>query len=169
MCPLERGRLWAAPRVRLSLISSLAALAAVVFGGCALPRVAETMPALDVSGVWEGASKVSPCGFGQQETFCNSINRITLSLVQDNSTITGSYRCEYGNAGCRHSDLDRAGYISNGTITGRRVSMRVMIPADVSSCMFYGRFSAERASGAYSCYAGGSLVEAGVWEAARLY
>ena len=112
---------------------------------------------------------MTPCGFAQTESMCNTVNRITLALVQKESTITGSYRCEYGNYICRDSDLDRAGYISQGAIAGRRVSIRVMIPADVSSCMFYGNFGARRAFGSYSCYEGGGLVEQGIWEAARLY
>lgn len=159
-----------APRFHPASPTSLTIAAAILFSGCALPRAFQPRtPALDVSGVWEGASKVTPCGFTQQESFCGAVNRITLALVQSESEITGNYRCDYGNGICRDSDLDRAGYISRGLISGQTVSMRVMIPADVSSCMFFGHFTAERASGSYSCYAGGSIVEAGVWEAARLY
>lgn len=159
-----------APRPRLLVLAPLTILAGILFAGCALSRGSSAKPpVLDVSGVWEGASKVTPCGFTQAESMCNTVNRITLALVQKESTITGSYRCGYGNYICRDGGLDLAGYIATGAIAGRRISMRVMIPADVSSCMFYGRFEARRAFGSYSCYQGGGIVEQGIWEAARLY
>jgi hypothetical protein len=161
---------WFASRLRSFVVASLILLTTILFAGCALSRAAAgKQPVVDVSGVWEGASKVTPCSFTQAESVCNTINRITLALVQKESEITGSYRCDYGNYICRDGDLDRAGYISIGAIDGRRVSIRVMIPADVSSCMFYGRFGAQRAIGSYSCYEGGGLVEQGIWEAALLY
>lgn len=150
---------------------NLIVLVAIVFSGCALPRAAPAsrLPALDISGVWEGTSTVRPCGFFHSESVCNAVNRITLALVQNGSAITGHYRCEFGNYICRHDNMARSGYISSGKIIGRRMSIRIMIPADVSSCMFYGTFSARRATGAYSCYEGGGVVEVGIWETERVY
>ena len=154
----------------LFLACRLILLVAIVLNGCALSRASPPqLPGLDVSGVWEGTSIVTPCGFFHAESICNAVNRITLVLFRSGGGVTGSYRCDYGNYICRHGNMDRAGYIATGSINGSRMSIRVMIPADVSSCMFYGRFTPERANGGYTCYAGGGVVEVGIWEAARSY
>ncbi len=97
------------------------------------------------------------------------MNLITLTLVQSGGEISGHYTCEFGNYLCRHDGMDDAGYIAAGSVVGRNLRLRIMIPADVSSCMFYGAISAERMTGGYTCYEGGGLVEEGIWQAVRIY
>jgi hypothetical protein len=159
-----------ASRPHPHLACPLILLAAILFGGCALsPASIPRQPDLDVSGVWEGTSTLTPCGFFHSESICNAVNLITLVLSQTGSGIRGHYRCDFGNYLCRHDNMDRAGYITDGRISGRKVSMRVMIPADVSSCIFHGDFHRDRASGGYTCYEGGGIVETGIWAVERSY
>lgn len=130
---------------------------------------APAAPGVNLSGVWRGQSILIPCGWAaHSESICNAMNVITFTLTQSGSELGGHYACAYGNYICRHDGVDDAGYIASGHVHGRRLLMRVMIPADVSSCLFYGIFSAKRISGRYSCYEGGSVVEEGNWRVARI-
>lgn len=126
-------------------------------------------PGVNLSGVWRGQSILIPCGWAaHSESICNAMNVITFTLTQSGSEVSGRYACFFGNYICRHDGVDDAGYIASGHVDGHHLLMRVMIPADVSSCMFYGIFSAKRISGRYSCYEGGSIVEEGDWRVARV-
>jgi hypothetical protein len=125
---------------------------------------------MDITGVWKGTTTLAPCGaMNHSESICNAVNRIVLFLVQENSEVRGTYRCDFGTYICRDNNIANSGYIARGTITGNHAVMRIMIPADVSSCMYYGIFSEERAGGHYTCFEGGGIVEQGVWEAERFY
>ncbi len=91
---------------------------------------------------------------------------ISLSMIQTESEITGIYRCATGNTICRN--LNTTGKIVAGTISGQRVSLRVM-HEDVSSCLFEGAFSTDAGTGRYVCLQGGGMVERGAWKIQRTY
>ena len=91
---------------------------------------------------------------------------ISLSMMQDSSQITGTYRCATGNVICRN--LNTQGRIAVGTISGTGVSLRIMFE-DVSSCIFSGKFSSDSGAGSYICLQGGGIVERGFWKVKRAY
>jgi hypothetical protein len=152
---------------RLCLLIAIA----VVLSACSQVRTAPaSKPDLDISGLWEGTTKITPCGpMADAESVCNAVNRIVLSLDVSSSQIRGTYRCDYGNYICRDNGIARSGYVANGSISGSRVQLRIIIPADVSSCMYFGSFSPDKAAGRYTCFAGGGIVEQGIWQVIRLY
>ena len=152
---------------RLRLLIAIA----VALPACSQVRAAPApKPDLDISGLWEGTTKITPCGpMADAESVCNAVNRILLSLDGSSSRIRGTYRCDYGNYICRDNGIARSGYVADGSISGSRVELRIMIPADVSSCMYFGSFSPDRAAGRYTCFTGGGVVEQGVWQLIRLY
>lgn len=157
-------------RWRLALMLLLAELAAAVLHGCAAARTPPPKPAVELSGVWRGESLLTPCGWAaHSESVCNAMNIITFTLIQSGAQLSGQYTCAYGNYICRHDGMDDAGYIASGLVSGRRLTMRVMIPADVSSCMFYGTVASHRIVGRYICYEGGGIAEEGDWRVGRVY
>ncbi len=96
-------------------------------------------------------------------TRCGGVVRISLTMFQNNSNITGIYGCAPGNMTCRN--LNVHGRIAAGEIRGPGVSLRVMFE-DVSSCIFNGTFSDEAGGGTYICLQGG-IVERGYWQVRR--
>jgi hypothetical protein len=128
---------------------------------CAMLSPPKIRPAVDVTGMWQGSS------FGAcmaRLPRCGAVVLISLSMIQDESKITGFYRCATGNTICRN--LNTEGNIAVGTISGSSVSLRVMFE-DVSSCLFNGTFSTESGSGSYICMQGGGMVERGHWKVRR--
>jgi hypothetical protein len=126
-------------------------------------------PMLDFSGVWDGQSVASCMQFNPFaiNTRCNAINKIAITMVQENTKITGFYKCTIGNMDCR--DQNDSGTISSGSIQNGRVALRIGMP-DGSSCIFNGAPSgANQLKGSYTCYQGGGLVEQGRFEIARGY
>ena len=158
------------PRPQLALLLFLMEFAAMGLCGCAAFKAPPSKAAIDVSGVWRGESLLTPCGWAaHSESVCNAMNLITFTLIQSGSQLSGRYACAYGNYLCRHDGMDSAGYVASGLVSGRRLTMRVMIPADVSSCMFYGDAGGRRIVGRYICYEGGGITEEGDWRVARVY
>ncbi len=165
----ERGR---TSPTALGLVLGLLfpGLAAAIFDGCVAVKASPPKPAVELSGVWRGESLLTPCGWiGHSERVCNAMNLITFTLIQSDAQLRGRYTCAYGNYICRHDGLDRSGYITSGHVSGRRLTMRVMIPADVSSCMFYGTATQGQIVGRYICYEGGGIAEEGDWRVVRVY
>jgi len=95
---------------------------------------------------------------------CNAINRITFAMQQDGSTISGDYTCAIGTTVCRDANKTTSGKIVNGTLNGNTIAMRVMLPGDVSSCIYNGEATSTAISGSYRCYEGGGLSEMGMWQ-----
>jgi len=95
---------------------------------------------------------------------CGAMVLISLSMFQNETKITGVYRCATGNMMCRN--LDTVGKIATGTISGARVSLRVVLE-DVSSCLFEGTFSEDTGSGSYICLQGAGIVERGSFRVKR--
>ncbi len=123
----------------------------------------------DFSGVWDGQSVASCTQFNPLSfnTRCNAINKIAITMVQENGKITGFYKCTIGNMDCRNQN--DSGTIANGSIQNGRLALRIGMP-DGSSCIFNGMpTGANQLKGNYTCYQGGGLAEQGRFEIARGY
>jgi hypothetical protein len=129
--------------------------------GCAILSPPRVTPTVDVTGIWQGSS-LGACMARLPR--CGAMVLISLSMFQNESKITGVYRCATGNIICRN--LDTVGKIATGTISGARVSLRVVLE-DVSSCLFEGTFSEDTGSGSYICLQGGGTVERGSFRIKR--
>ena len=126
---------------------------------CATLNQRPPPPALNVTGFWEGRSM----GICSARSRCVGMVLISLAMIQNESSITGMYRCATGNVTCRA--LNSRGQIVMGQIRGPGVSLRVMFE-DVSSCIFNGTFNNETGSGAYICMLSVG-IERGVWQVKR--
>ncbi|HTW88259.1 MAG TPA: hypothetical protein VMD75_09645 [Candidatus Binataceae bacterium] len=126
-------------------------------------------PIFDASGVWDGQSIASctsfnPLGFN---TRCNAVNKILLTMVQENTKITGFYKCSIGNMDCRNQN--DSGTIASGAINNGRLALRIGMP-DGSSCLFNGvPTAANQIKGNYRCYQGGGMAEQGSFDVGRNY
>jgi hypothetical protein len=138
--------------------------------GISTPAAADTSKAdsdaIALPGYWTGTTtaycNLNPAEFDMR---CNSINVITLSLLQDKDRVTGFYRCSFGNQDCRAQN--DAGKVANASMRGRQLRMRIALP-DLSSCIFQGKaVSPASIKGAYFCYQGGGLMEQGHFEIRR--
>ena len=145
---------------RVWLMIGLAA--ALATHSCAVIQPRPLPPKVDVTGFWEGRSMG---GCTAWMPGCGARVRITLSMIQNHSQVTGTYTCA-SNTLCRN--LDTRGRIAVGRISGPGVSLRVMFE-DVSSCIFNGTFSDTSGAGAYICLQGGGVVDRGYWEVKRAY
>lgn len=120
-----------------------------------------------VTGHWEGESSADCIGDTTANPGrCHAMQKITLTMLQQGNQITGYYTCAYGNEICRN--LDETGVIRNGTMTGRRLLMRVML-GDGSMCFFTGLPTSNVLEGRYSCLQGGGLIERGAFHTERSY
>jgi hypothetical protein len=147
----------AALRLLVGLIAGLAVQ------NCALFSPRPVPPAVDVTGFWEGRSNGACMA---RVPRCGAVVLISLSMIQNESEITGMYRCATGNAMCRN--LNTQGRIAVGKIRGRGVSLRIMFE-DVSSCIFNGTFSSDSGGENYICLQGGGIVERGYWKVQRAF
>ena len=96
-----------------------------------------------------------------------AINKISLTLIQNETKVMGFYKCSLGNQDCLHQN--DSGNVSTGSVTSRRLAMRIGMP-DGSSCIFNGAATASNTiRSSYSCYQGGGLVEMGRFEVRRNY
>jgi hypothetical protein len=142
-------------RLLLLLMAGLAESCAMLFPPPIPPKV-------DVTGFWEGRSETSCVA---RMSRCGGVVQISLSMIQNQADITGTYRCTTGNTTCRNLNFN--GQIAVGQIRGPGVSLRVMFE-DVSSCIFNGTFSDDAGGGTYICLQGG-IVERGYWQVRRAY
>jgi hypothetical protein len=117
----------------------------------------------NVAGYWSGTTRVMPpCGFSSGR--CNAVNNITFSLTQKGKRLRGKYTCAYGNLICRNGGADNTGKVVSGKVSGNRIRLSVVIPADVSNCYYNGTLTSPTGiRGGYACYQGGALVEEGQW------
>lgn len=151
-------------------LGSIAVCAATVAclllaAGCAQLQTPLGEPAFGIGGLWHGESRALQSMGG--ESRLGAVNRISFFLRQNGSQIRGDYRCAYGNTVCRDANKAQQGEIVSGSLGGADLALRVMFPADLSSCLFNARVSSLRADGTYRCYQGGGIVEQGIWRAQR--
>jgi hypothetical protein len=141
-------------------------IAFALLQACGMASSPPQKPDFDVTGTWGGTS-VTSCDVLLSDKYrCNATERITLTLFQDGSDLSGVYSCAYGTMVCRN--MNDKGKIVSSTLSGSLARMRVMMP-DGSSCIFNGHFEPESAVGGFACYQGAGLVEQGAWQATRLY
>jgi hypothetical protein len=126
---------------------------------------------MNLTGIWRGEIRVIPCTGGMLTSDagrCDAINRITFNLRQSDSSLQGSYQCAIGTMVCRSANTTTYGTLMSGNVSGRNVTMRVMLPGDLSSCLYNGfEQSPGRMRGSYRCYQGGGLIEFGQWQVSR--
>jgi hypothetical protein len=162
----------------LGLTALLAGLSlAIGLNGCSAtqspqtPGVEASGAGADLSGLWTGSTRVTPCFTGAAANAgprCNAINNISFSLVQQGSQLSGSYTCSTGTYICRNGGADDSGKVTSGKVSDGQVSLQVTIPADVSNCYYTGSSSSPRTlSGTYTCYNGGQFIEQGMWQVSR--
>jgi hypothetical protein len=120
-----------------------------------------------VTGHWAGVSSADCIGdtMGNPGR-CHATQNITLTMLPQGDEIMGYYTCAFGNQVCRN--LDETGVIRNGTMTGRRLMMRVML-GDGSMCFFTGMPAGGVMEGRYSCLQGGGIIERGAFRTERSY
>jgi hypothetical protein len=151
-------------RIRRALPSSTRLLpgliASLLMHGCSLLSPPRARPTVDVTGFWDGRSTGS-CHARMGR--CGTVE-ISLSMIQNESQVSGIYRCATGSVPCRN--LIYNGRIAVGTISGQSVSLRIMFE-DVSSCIFSGTFSDLGGRGSYICMQGGGIVDRGIWQVKR--
>jgi hypothetical protein len=119
-----------------------------------------------VSGVWQGISVSGCVGDPSDPGRCAAMQKITLTMFQEGTEVTGFYKCAFGNQVCRH--LNESGVIRNGTLKRTRLMMRVMHD-DGSMCFFSGRYTGDRLDGGYECLQGGGIIEQGTFQTRRRY
>ncbi|HKV54196.1 MAG TPA: hypothetical protein VJN94_06085 [Candidatus Binataceae bacterium] len=120
----------------------------------------------NVTGVWEGNS-IAACW---QITIsnpgrCAARQKITFIMFQDGQTVTGHYRCRFGNQECR--GLAETGIIRDGHMRDHLLRIRVMLDDD-SMCFFTAMPQNDILEGSYTCQWGGP-IEYGTFRAERSY
>jgi hypothetical protein len=138
----------------------------VLIQSCSAASFQGENPALDVTGKWQGDT-VTTCGeMLLEQGRCNAVERITFTLFQDGSDVSGVYTCAYGTMICRN--MNEHGRVVSSSLNGALGRLRVILP-DGSSCIFNGTFQSQSVVGGFGCYQGGGLLERGSWQAARLF
>jgi hypothetical protein len=133
---------------------------------CGAAALQQPKPTVNVTGTWQGSS-ITMCGvLLLEQARCHAVERITFTLFQDGSDVSGTYHCSYGTMNSR--DMNDSGRVTASHVRSSLARLRVMLP-DGSSCMFDGHFGAESGNGNFICYQGGGLAEKGIWKVARLY
>jgi hypothetical protein len=116
---------------------------------CSAASLQREKPALDVTGKWQGVT-VTDCGVMLLDKGrCNARERITFTLFQDGSDLSGVYTCAYGTMMCRN--MTEKGKVVSSSINGSLARLRVEMPDDGSSCMFNGTFQSESVVGGFAC------------------
>lgn len=103
---------------------------------------------------------------GETKSNAGFIRSITLLVLRENGRLSGSYYCGSGvhsNAACRN--LDDRGEIIDGSIKGSRLTLRVRLFGDNSTCIYFGTLAVDYVDGSYICYQVASVVERGTWHA----
>jgi hypothetical protein len=147
-------------------VAKILILGLVVIQSCTTASFQGEKPAFNVTGKWQGDT-VTACGMMLVDRGrCNARERITFTLFQEGSDLSGVYTCAYGTMICRN--LNEHGKVVSSSINGTLGRLRVEM-TDGSSCVFNGTFQTESVVGGYACYQGGGLLEEGGWKAARLF
>jgi hypothetical protein len=120
-----------------------------------------------VTGVWQGVSHAD-CGMVTMANpgRCGATQNIVLTMMQQGQSVSGFYKCAFGNEVCRN--LDESGVIRDGKMNNGRLFMRVMLE-DGSMCFFTGRPVQGVIEGRYSCLQGAGLIERGAFRTERRF
>ncbi len=142
--------------------SLLAALVSLTLAACA-PVAHSSLPPAAIGGFWQGTTRSScePLMTAIDPGRCSALNLVTFAVEQNGENIEGIYTCQFGNYICRN--MDESGNIVNGETAGHRVTLRVMMPDDGSSCIYSGMLKDHAINGGYICMQGAGLVDRGSW------
>ncbi len=132
----------------------------------AAPAKDQEKSGIDVTGLWKGQSWAECSTFTFDPSRCGAVNDITFTLLQKDASVSGFYKCGYGNVDCRNQN--ETGKVARGTMGQSLLKMRVMMP-DGSDCLFNGQPKGDAIEGGYFCLQGGGMVERGMWRARRNY
>ncbi|HKD66158.1 MAG TPA: hypothetical protein VKB84_04905 [Candidatus Binataceae bacterium] len=120
------------------------------------------------TGLWAGTIHVVPCLALRDSHRCGAVNKVTFTIIDDGSKVSGHYTCAIGNQICRNGNADNTGKIVSGRASSNSIRFTVIVPADVSSCNYTGTSpSPGQMRGGYTCYEGGGLIEQGNFEVTR--
>jgi hypothetical protein len=117
--------------------------------GCASSHDSLPPPSKNtIEGIWQGEMTNSR----------ESKTKIGLLVFRSDEHLKGSYYCEDNSATCLNNN-------TTGTVSGSLNSTNFQVTLrDSSLCRFSGSISENHASGRYSCYMGGELIDHGSWE-----
>ena len=137
------------------------ALAASV-EGCSFETSAAMVSGGDLTGVWIGNLMVDhvrgQAGFAHQG--------ISFTLLQQQSSVSGFYRCWSGDQSC--ADFDLGGRVVRLRIDSQRLAMRVRT-LDGSNCFFRGVLLRDEMKGSCACFTAHGWHEKGWWHVWRAY
>jgi hypothetical protein len=142
------------------------------FSACAAAKqpAADSSP-VNLTGTWRGEIRVIPCPndvISSEPGRCDAVNQITFNLRQKQSGLAGTYHCSIGTMVCRDENTTGYGKVIGSDVSGRDVTVRVLLPGDLSTCLYNGLVSStNEMSGSYRCYQGGGLSEVGQWQVSR--
>jgi hypothetical protein len=123
-------------------------------------------PGEKIVGVWTGTTLAS-CSASLLPDRCNAQQKVTITVIQGaGAKLKGFYKCSYGTQNCYR--MNETGKVVDATITGKRVTMRVMM-TDGTSYIFTGRVTGDQVEGGYTANSGGALLERGRWRAMKTY
>jgi hypothetical protein len=116
---------------------------------------------------WDGTT-LAVCGVNTYPSRCNAQQKVKITLLRnDNGRVTGYYACSYGNQTCFRQNT--TGKVTQATLSGNQLFIRVSCP-DGTGMIFQGRVvNGDQISGGYTATTGGSVIESGIWRAARAY
>jgi hypothetical protein len=118
----------------------------------------------NVTSYWAGTTQARCGAMVSDNTRCNALQNITLTLIQDGTKISGAYTCAYGNQNCR--GFQQTGTIVDGSLNGNQLAIAVQTP-NRTTCRFTGLLSDDSGRGAYTCKGGSRPVERGSWKIHR--
>jgi len=157
--------------VRIIILVATLVLASMLGRGLGLAQEgaggeAAPTPGGKILGVWQGTTLAS-CTVSLLPDRCNAQEKVSITVVEgEGAKPTGFYKCAYGTQNCLH--LNETGKVVDATITGDRISIRVMT-LDGLNYVFAGHVSGNTVNGGYTCYSGGAPIERGTWLARRTY
>ncbi len=122
-------------------------------------RAAEPTPA-PFTTYWEGTTRARCGTLTTDHSRCGAVQNVKFTLIREDSRITGSYTCAYGNMNCRGGQT--TGEITEGTLKGNQLAIAVRTP-DRSVCRFTGILKRGEGKGSYYCKGGSQLDERGSW------
>ena len=154
---------------KLFLLLIISVLLSLVTGVFTPARAQAPAPPAGFTGVWKGTIRVMPSPALRDRNRTGAVNNITVTILDQDSQISGHYTCSIGTQICRNGNADNSGKVVGGKVNGNNIRFNVIIPADLSNCMFNGfTQSPGQMRGGYTCYQGGGLVEQGNFEVSRV-
>jgi hypothetical protein len=131
---------------------AVVALLSTVIGCATLNDHSTTRSKKGIDGMWQG-------------NLINSeelTNKIELFVFENGEHLQGSYSCARGSTTCLNGNT--AGTLKSASDSS---NFEVMLQ-DSTLCRFFGNISEAHASGKYSCYLGGAVLDHGSWQLDRL-